>query len=148
MNRFLLLSSGAMVVISIMTFILWIFGYAIGDILEVLVAVPFGTIVATLFLIFILVPVTDITCWLLRLSIRTFGRHSQKLVTFTRRFHLAVDDPPDAFFVLLMICASTMTLRFLATVDSSALSSPGLLADVAVSTIFWGLLVALDAFAA
>ncbi len=131
-----------------MMFTMWILGYAIGDILEVLFALPFGTIVAALFLIFILVPVTDITCWLLRVSIKTIARNNHKLVTFTRKFHIAVNDPPDTFFIGFMICASTMTLRFLATVDPSALSSPGLLADFVVSSIFWGVLFALDKFEA
>lgn len=133
-----------MVVISIMTFALWIFGYAIGDILEVLVALPLGTVAATLFLIFMFVPIADVTCWILRLSIKTIGRDNMKLVTFTRKFHIAVSDPPDAFFVLLMICASSMTLRFLATVAPSALTSPGILADLVVSSIFWGLLFAME----
>lgn len=148
MNRFLVLISGAMVAISIMTFALWIFGYAIGDILEVLVALPLGTVVATLFLIFILVPIADITSWMLRLSIKTVGRNNMKLVTFTRKFHTSVSNPPDAFFVLLIVCASSMTLRFLATVDPSALTSPGLMADMIVSSIFWGLLVAMEKLAA
>ncbi len=131
-----------------MMFAMWILGYAIGDILEVLVALPLGTIVAMLFLVFILVPVFDITCWLLRMSIKTIGKNNQKLATFTRKLHIAVNDPPDAFFIVLMICATTMTMRFISAIDPSAFSSPGLLADLIVSSIFWCVLYAMESLAA
>ncbi len=137
-----------MVLTSIMMFAMWVLGYAIGDIAEVLVALPVGTFVAMLFIILISVPVFDITCWLLRIVIKTLGRNNQKLVAFTRKFHIAVNDPPDSFFIVLMICASTLTLRFIATIDPSALSSPGLLADLIVSSIFWGVLYAMETLAA
>ncbi len=148
MNRFLYWSSGAALMLSVNMGLLWLLGYTIGNLALVVFALPLVTAATTMILIFILVAIVDAVASLLVFSTKTIGRNSKSLRLLTRRFLIAIDNPPDWFFIVLAVTATTAAIRFLAATEANALASPGLLADLIVSSVFWLLLMKIEAMSA
>jgi hypothetical protein len=147
-NRFLYWTSGATLMLAVIMGLLSLLRYTIDNLTLVIFALPLVTVATIMVLIFVLVAIFDAIAMLLVFFTKTIGRNSESLRRITRRFLMGMDDPPDWFFMMLLISATTIAIRFLATADVAALASPGLLADVCVSSVFWILLSQIEKRAA
>ena len=147
MNRFLVITSGALLLLSIMMASVLLLGYSAYNVIAVVFNIFAFASVGLVLLTMLLAVVADILISLLMFYVRTWGRQSNRMRLFTRRMLHAFRDPPDWFFLLLTIVTTTGAIRLTAILLPKYLHSPELLADVVISSIFWLVFLAMTAFA-
>lgn len=123
--------------LAVMTAAFMLLGYATGDFVSALIAVPLFTAVIMMVAIFLLVIGVDLLISLLVFSMKTWGKNSDRLRRVSRWIIVTAGDPPDLFFIAMLILASAVAIRMTADILPKALTSPSLAADFALSTTFW-----------
>lgn len=123
--------------LSVMVGAFLLLGYKTGELVTLVLAVPTFAAVIMMAFIFFFVIIVDVLISLLLLSMKTWGKNSNRLRTTTRWLLINAGDPPDLFFIALLIVASTAAIYITAQILPKALTSPSIAADLCISTIFW-----------
>jgi len=137
LNRFLILASAFALLFAVTMGAAVLLGYEINELGVTVATIALGTIACVFFLTLVAGIGFSIVASVLGSLIRTRLGNFNWLRRLTRSVLYAQYEPPSTLLCAIIFVSTVISVHYVCQISPEIATSPGLLADIAVSAVFW-----------